>query len=192
MRFATPPLALLSSWSEKEAKLAKFIAEGLIEQAAENPAEAVVSLVARSLDSPVARALHAALGSNDGKAPHIRVILMDAAMEENAPASLLDTLNGTFRILRDARFGDAHEQLVLSSTRDWTGDCMRRDPTKRDAFEIYRTGEAAVRAYTARSFENLWAWAEPLQRVTPQTMTPAVIAAELATALPANARDTRR
>lgn len=190
MRFATPPLALLSSRSEKEAKLAKFIAEGLTEHDAEGPGEAFVTLVARSLDSPVARALHAALAGRDGTAPHIRVILMDTAMEENAQPSLLDTSNGTFRVLRDQRFGDAHEQLVLSATRDWMGDCMRRDPTKRDAFEVYRTGFDAT--HTARSFEMLWALAEPLQRVAPQTMTPAVIVAELAAALPANARGTQR
>ena len=71
-------------------------------------------------------------------------------------ASLLDIICGEFRVLGDPRFGAAHEQLVVS-THVWTGDCLRRDPNKRDAFEVYYSDDAAVRLYAAGSFEKLWA-----------------------------------
>ncbi len=42
----------------------------------------------------------------------------------------------TCRVANDRRLFDAHEQLVLSAKDTWTGDCMRRDPTKRDSLRV--------------------------------------------------------
>ena len=63
--------------------------------------------------------------------------------------SLLDISCGEFRVLGDPRFGAAHEQLVVG-THVWTGDCLRRDPNKRDAFEVYHSDDASDPALRRR------------------------------------------
>jgi hypothetical protein len=60
------------------------------------------------------------------------------------------------------RITEAHEQLVVAGAACWIGDCMRRDPTKRDAFEQYRADDEAASRVAARSFEHLWRIAQPL------------------------------
>ena len=90
--------------------------------------------------------------------------------------SLLDISCGEFRVLGDPRFGAAHEQLVVG-THVWTGDCLRRDPNKRDAFEVYHSGDATIRLYAAASFEKLWAAARPIKPVRSGAVAPEIIAA---------------
>lgn len=119
----------------------------------------VYLLIARSLESPVARSL-AALSKELQKARvTLKVILsgiddpkpLEATIDANvlAPAEI--------RITEDNRLFDAHEQLVLSDTRAWVGDIMRREPAKRDAYETYSENCASTALWGRLAFERIWA-----------------------------------
>ena len=60
----------------------------------------------------------------------------------------------------DLRLLDAHEQLVLGPQSAWCGDCMRRNPSERDAFESFLMDEVLLTGWAAKAFERLWAGAE--------------------------------
>jgi len=51
---------------------------------------------------------------------------------------------------------DAHEQLVLGAMMSWSGDSMRREPSKRDAFELFRSSCEQSAEYGLRGFNMLW------------------------------------
>ncbi len=78
--------------------------------------------------------------------------------------------------MRDPRLLAAHEQLVLAPDRAWIGDCMRREPTKRDTYERFAANAPDVAALATRSFERLWRAAVPM-RSMPQL--PAGLASHL-------------
>ena len=81
-------------------------------------------------------------------------------------------LRSEVRGARRPRLVEAHEQLVMSPTVCWIGDCMRRDPAKCDAFEnfVEDCGEAAGCA--AVSFERLWVISEPVRRISISNLVP--------------------
>jgi len=188
MRFATPTLANISSRTEKEAKLKQFIAEGLAECAGAGELPSCVTLVARSVDSPVACALNTVVSALAKDSPRLRLIVMD----DSGADAFSETPGAELRVLRDVRFGDAHEQLVISAQAVWTGDCMRRDPAKRDAFEIYSTGDRSRHNNATASFDKLWIAAAPVRRAEMPTVATAVIAAEQVSVESASGQDTLR
>lgn len=175
MRFDQPSRPVIDARTEKEGKLKSFILSALAgcEQQAE------ITLVARATDSPVASALAAAIVASGRVDVRLSVILfdIDTIVEDHSSASILDVAGAEFRMLQDVRFVAAHEQLVISTTRVWIGDCMRRDPNKRDAFELYQNDNKASSADAAKSFSRLWRRARPLERSVRRTLTSAVIAA---------------
>jgi len=125
--------------------------------------------VVRSLESPALRAvagLSAEIAAT-GRSLRTLVVLPDVASETAAALPLdLGSLDANFRQARNPRLIDAHEQLVLAPAAIWIGDCMRRDPQKRDAFELFDpTGATAL--WAARCFDRLWERGEPLDVVRP-------------------------
>lgn len=159
MRFVTPPQSFNVGREEKEAKLRTLISECLA------GGQTSVNVVARAPDSPVARALAAIAAEPASHHVAIRAIFLDAETGTADDLQLLDLPNVETRMLRDARFASAHEQLDMGCDRAWLGDCMRRDPTKRDAFELHITGDAKAVHHAAVSFERLWLQATPANRV---------------------------
>lgn len=156
---------------DKEARLVDFIRSSLIATAGA-PSEAleagIVSVVARSFDSPVMLALNAALADVPADTIMVRSIVFEkpktlGATPSDRPIAVLRSQD--VRWLKDRRFEDAHEQLVLGPTTCWIGDCMRRDPAKRDAFESTTTLSHRATAYAMRSFDRLWQAATPLPRL---------------------------
>jgi len=176
MRISTPSRLMMMSRTDKETRLKDFIAESL-EALAESPgATGIVTVIARNNESPAARALIAALAEARNTSLDIRVIFADTRIEDPAAASLRDIAGIDCRHLSDPRFGASHEQLVIGRTHVWIGDCLRRDPNKRDAFELYHKADPVARKCAAISFERLWARAKPLMPVK----SPAVAAELLA------------
>lgn len=136
---------------EKESRLKEFIARDLearrlLGGAAEGT---VYRLVALSAESPVAIALahYAAEAAELG-------IRIEAVFLRRASAKVdgKGIAKGDCRFLVDQRFLDAHEQLILGDKAAWVGDCMRRDPAKRDAFESYSEGCASSARLATRAF----------------------------------------
>ena len=90
------------------------------------------------------------------------------------------------------RLADAHEQLVINDAACWVGDCMRRDPSKRDAFECYAPAHPEASRTAAVSFARLWGACEPVtlrstrppaRTTTVSALDPAEAAAALAAAM---------
>lgn len=153
---------------EKEIKLKQFIEDCLaiaVAAAARSSGDSALeaSLVVRSATSPVARALASVMESHIETPISVKAVVANADIAEPAATAVpLDRLAAEVRILRDERLLNAHEQLVLGSSLTWVGDCMRRDPEKRDAYEFYGREADAAAAWARTSFDRLWAIAEPL------------------------------
>ncbi len=157
------------SIAEKISKLTAFIADDLDARGAHGllASGGCYLLVARSPESPVVQALrgHAVRMSSLG----IRVRAIFSEVDQASPVHLSApfSMPSECRIVRDTRLLAAHEQLSLSPTSTWIGDCMRREPNKRDAFEQYAGDCAKTGAHAARSFEQMWRVTAPLFAVPP-------------------------
>jgi hypothetical protein len=185
MRLPSPPRIVVVSREDREAKLKAFIAQALTSRR-EHPLDTfgeTFTLVARAPDSPVAQALMAMTQEIAAAKIAIRVVLFETEplSEETVQASLLDVSTVDMRMLTDQRFAAAHEQLSLGRGQVWTGDCMRRDPAKRDAFEMFHNADAATAERASASFAKLWDKSVPLSRVvaTPDA-TSAILASQTA------------
>lgn len=151
---------------EKEGKLREFIARDIALRGASRPAGAPAHyrLIALSFDSPVAKALAALSAEAAAAGIEIDAIFIksgESLLEAGVPAHFLK-LSSTCRLTNDSRLLDAHEQLVLGHATAWIGDCMRRDPAKRDAYECYAEDCPETAEWATRSFDRLWASAEPM------------------------------
>lgn len=126
---------------------------------------ATILAVARSAESPVAKALVAlrpALAANKVK---VRLVFSNddatldpffAGIADDAAAPLAEV-----RILRDPRLRDAHEQLIVGHMSVWFGDSLRRDIHRRDLFEQFHADAPEAARSAAHGFERLWARTEP-------------------------------
>ena len=126
---------------------------------------ATILAVARSAESPVAKALVAlrpALAANKVKG---RLVFSNddatldpffAGIADDAAAPLAEV-----RILRDPRLRDAHEQLIVGHMSVWFGDSLRRDIHRRDLFEQFHADAPEAARSAAHGFERLWARTEP-------------------------------
>jgi hypothetical protein len=161
------------SIADKIAKLSAFIGEDLDARAAHglHVTGGCYLLIARSPESPVAQALrgHAVRMASMG----IRVRAIFSEVDQANPVDMIApfAMPSECRLARDPRLLAAHEQLTLSATCTWVGDCMRREPGKRDALERYAPDCAQTGAHASRSFESLW------RATTPLIAVPAIAAA---------------
>ena len=145
---------------EKETKLVQFvlgeIASGRV---ALKGHWKVVSL---SMDSPVIAALRRVI-SDLGGAPALQVNVVLTRLGKHELACDFEGMEQlAIRTTQSSRLLDAHEQLVLGAASSWTGDCMRRDPRERDAFETFGSNDAELAQWAFKSFERLWVAAQPL------------------------------
>jgi hypothetical protein len=166
---------------DKETKLKAFI-RTVVEQAAscakpEGEAN-VLLLIARSVESPVAKAV-ASLVREGAIATPLRTILalMPRPDCDAAAVETFTALTGSHggQLIRDLRLFDAHEQIVLGPAASWVGDCMRRDPMKRDAYECYAADCAKTAGWARTSHERLWAVCEPMPELVLAPREPAAV-----------------
>ena len=145
---------------EKEGRLTEFIRQQLAGGNGDGLAREFL-LVARSPRSPAMRALRALAGELLREAIGIRAVLLEAAEADLTSEAPL----GEIRLLSEVRALEAHEQLVLGPATAWIGDCMRREPNERDAFEAYATACPLTAGWALRSFQALWRRATPVSIV---------------------------
>lgn len=159
MRCKTQPPSLESTRDERVAKLFSFISHHLAVDAA---AGSGICLIARSLDSPVFKAAAQATAEIPDPVP-VRALLA------GVDAKALEGLGPKWevRVLRTPRLLDAHEQLTAGEAC-WHGDCLRRDPGKRDFFEQFNSDGGQALAWSEISFARLWAVAEPVAVIASQ------------------------
>ena len=116
-------------------------------------ADLAIEIIAHSPESPVAVAVAARL-------PDLRAagVTVRAIFGVPSPDALLATWMadaGWVRWARDKRLMEAHEQLVLGSSRCWSGDAMRRGSTKTDLFESLNEGCGETANLGRQAFEKL-------------------------------------
>jgi hypothetical protein len=145
---------------EREQQIARFIRQYL-DMAAHDGPQAVL-LVARSDESPVARALKDAAVEIASRGIGVRMIVASAESAKELWPTTAGRHAREIRVARNPRLLDAHEQLVLGQRATWYGDSLRRDPLKRDAFESYMADDAAAAGRARSTFERLWQATEPL------------------------------
>ena len=166
----TPPAARVVKSEDKLETLRTFILAALLAPRV-GEASGVVTLVARSAESPVAKALVSMGTELASRNMTVRAIFCQLEPEKTAAGWSIAGPDIAFaRDLRWAgnpRLADAHEQMVLGSTTCWAGDCMRRDPARRDAYESYVTSDAHTANTLRVSFDRLWAASTPLVIRTP-------------------------
>jgi hypothetical protein len=151
---------------EKEQRLGEFIAEHLAEARNARPHPLSEFLVvARSVESPVVKAIASAAPEIVAAGHGVRMIVAQADMDSMPRGWVLsDAVEVDYEVrwARKPRLIEAHEQLVLGPETCWIGDSMRREPTKCDAYESYIDACAKTTASAMVSFERLWQTSEPL------------------------------
>lgn len=159
----TPTLTKVVRPEDKERHLCAFISAGIL--SAGTPTVRA-TMIAHSPDSPVARALASVAAIETGVTIELRVIF--ASLDVKGAAADLDRTEivGMRRLL-DVRLMDAHEQLTLNSSGTWIGDCLRRDPSQRDAFETFAPCDLEASRCATRSFDRLWMRAAPRTEPSP-------------------------
>jgi hypothetical protein len=163
MTFETASRMQVVRKQEKEPRLKDFIRNELSRIPASTTGQPVTCmLVARTIESPVVRALAAHATELQARAITVRTILssLDVPPEGTGPVSPQWLSACPSRWMRNVRLVDAHEFLIIGDNAAWIGDCMRRDPQKRDAFESYNPDSPAVASQSRRSFERLWSLSE--------------------------------
>lgn len=155
---------------EKEARVAAFIERHIRERETQGSAGPIeYLLVARSPESPVCRALSALAPALAAQQISIRIVFtaVDGGIFQGdmaASGALMQA--ATIRIISDFRLYEAHEQLVLDEETCWIGDCMRREPAKRDAYESYQSSSAEAARAATLAFGNLWRVGSPTAAVS--------------------------
>lgn len=167
-----PPLRMsVTRRGEKEQRLGEFVGDYLAEvQQAESQPGVEILLVARSVESPVVKAIAAQAAEIVAAGYSVRMIVAQTdadAMPRGWALSDAVEVDCEVRWARKPRLIEAHEQLVLGPQTCWIGNSMRREPAKCDAYETYIDDCPKTAASAMVSFERLWQTSEPLLAGTP-------------------------
>lgn len=168
MRAATASRMQVVKKEDKEGKIKELIKRD-IEQRSQGKAgdsEPIYLLLARSGESPVARAIAALAPELRAAGIQLMAVLLTDDATMTAFGSLAPAGQG-LRCIGDVRFMEAHELLVLGTSTVWIGDCMRRDPSRRDAYECHADDAEDIAACARSSFFRMWRVALPLRQDTP-------------------------
>ncbi|MEM8973822.1 MAG: hypothetical protein AAGD43_17320 [Pseudomonadota bacterium] len=163
MQTKSPPRMQVVKCDDKKDKLIAFIDEHFERRlsAGDDGSSDELQVVALSVNSPVVGALQHFAARQEIKGTKIKLIVADTSSEELLQQlAVFDTIS--VRWAQNIRLLDAHEQLVLSDSCCWTGDCMRREPAKRDAFECFADDCKETARWARISFDRLWSVSIPL------------------------------
>lgn len=179
MQIKVPPTSQPDLLDAREHRLTAFVTASIEATAAAGRTASILAL-ARSGESPVARAL---IGLRPVLAAHgvkVRLVLADEDAQVDqfvAGNAEGDAAPTELRIARNPRLRDAHEQLIVDGVSVWFGDSLRRDVTRRDLFEQFHDAAPDAALAAARAFERLWSRTEPY-------LTLAALAGDSLTVLP--------
>jgi hypothetical protein len=169
MRFPSQFRMSVTRRGEKEQRLTAFIARRFalagpgVGPGATPRLSGGICVLARSIDSPVVKAIGALAAEVAAARCAVRLLLVRS--DRGFPAlgcmhPQVASLDWEVRLARDPRLIEAHEQMVLGERTCWTGDSMRRDPAACDAYETF-IDDCPEHARAAQAtFERLWSAAE--------------------------------
>lgn len=142
----------------------------LDETSPEDASERQVLIVARSPASPVILAMRALADEFCSRQVTIKLVFSDVDPER--------ALQSAWSVISDLSKGrdhsdlvkwasspgilEAHEQMILGSQMCWLGDAMRREPGRRDGFDLFSNNAPADSARAIKSFSAIWNFATPL------------------------------
>lgn len=146
---------------EKEARLTQFILEEIASGRVSLSGEWRV--LALTLESPVLAAIERVL-ADLGCASNLKLSIVLATSAKKVDQRRFEGAGKVvYRSAGCTRLLDAHEQMVLGAHSSWTGDCMRRNPRERDAFETFGSNNSELADWAKKSFDRIWQNAVPLQ-----------------------------
>jgi hypothetical protein len=150
----------LTSLARSEQKIRAFIEAALLTPRLDGDLPLI--LVARSVDSVVARALFSLGDRVAGRHLACRIVVTSNDKQVDRVTNPTPAFTHEIRVVSDARVLDGHEQLVIGDGSIWFGDCMRRDPAKRDGFESFTHGDARAARMARQTFAKLWTLGKPV------------------------------
>ena len=132
----------------------------------------IVSITARSPASPVMLAMQASADDLRSRDVIVRAVLSDVDPEKALRSawqvmSMLAPDHEHTDLIRWANAPailEAHEQLILGDRMCWLGDAMRREPGRRDAFDIFEADAKRTCTLAAKSYSAMWQHARPVAK----------------------------
>jgi hypothetical protein len=168
MRPKTPPFRPLETKEERENTIKAFIRDGLDGSTrGETGGEHAIALLARSPASPVVAALLELSDELAHRGIGAAIVLAGgatAAEDETWSLSFSAKFIHEIRLTSNPRVLDGHEQLIVGDRSVWYGDCMRRDPLKRDAFTTFLANDTRSVRACRFAFRELWRGAQSIYR----------------------------
>ncbi len=131
-----------------------------------------VTIIARSPSSPVMQALTSAADDLSNRSISIQVVFSDVDPEK----ALRDAWSVLSELSKNSEHGDlvrwanapgvleAHEQMILGQNMCWLGDAMRREPGRRDGFDLFETDAPRTCRIGIQSFAAMWKFAKPVPK----------------------------
>lgn len=165
MRPTNPPFNPFETREERENSLKAFIRESLDETTTDRVD--AISILARSPSSPVMAALLAISDELAERRAGVAIVLAGgsvAAENETWNLTFSSQLVHEIRLTSNSRILDGHEQLIVGDRSIWYGDCMRRDPAKRDAFSLSLPNNRSAVGVGRFAFKALWQRAQSIYR----------------------------
>jgi hypothetical protein len=165
MRANNPPFKPFETKEERES-LIKSLILGSLDESTEGRVDAI-ALLARSPSSPVVSALLALSDELAERRVGASIVLAGgilAAEDETWSLSFSGKFVHEIRLTANPRVLDGHEQLIIGDRSVWFGDCMRRDPDKRDAYSAFHRDDPIVARRSRFTFARLWLGAQSIYR----------------------------
>jgi len=131
-----------------------------------------VTIIARSPQSPVIQALTTVADDFSSRNIAVQVVFSDVDPEN----ALRDAWAVISELSKDSEHGDlvrwanspgvleAHEQMILGQHMCWLGDAMRREPGRRDGFDLFDTDAPHTCRLGIQSFAAMWKFASPVPK----------------------------
>lgn len=165
MRAKSPPFKPFETQEERESSIKAFITEAL-DETLHGRVDAI-ALLARSPSSPVVAALLALSDELAKRRIGAAIVLAGgatAAEDETWSLSFSAKFVHEIRLTTNPRVLDGHEELIVGDRSVWYGDCMRRDPSKRDAFASFLPNDAKAARVARLAFGSLWQRGQSIYR----------------------------
>lgn len=142
----------------------------LDETGPDDASERQVLIVAKSPASPVVLAMQAMTEEFSSREIGVKVVFSDVDPEralQSAWEVISDLSNGRdhsdlIKWASSPGILEAHEQMILGTQMCWLGDAMRREPGRRDGFDLFEADAQENSARALKSFTAIWNFATPL------------------------------
>lgn len=167
MRATPPPFKPFETKEEREANIRSFIEAAMVGEP-DGRADAI-AVLAVSPESPVAKALLSISDRLADRGLGAAIVFAGgatAAKDETWSLSFSARFLHEIRLTTHPRILDAHEQIIVGSRAHWYGDCMRRDPWKRDAYASFTPDDPHATRTARANFSRLWERAQSIYRNT--------------------------